>query len=206
MGSSCWGLTRPYVKWQAQEQRGFDAQSFQIGWERHQAICPEGHASVSWTPAVDNRPTAVIKVKFSMRDCMPCPNGSKCIRSRNRYQRRTITIRPQAHFLALQARRAREQTAEYAAEYTRRRVSRRRSHRACGCCGRAAAFWEVRRIRAGDPVFGTLPLDAQAPQQLACRLVVDCARGQALRHTDVGVKSEIVCTLGSLVDPTTHTC
>lgn len=55
-----------------------------------------------------------------MRDCMPCPSRNKCIRSRKRYQRRTITIRPKDHFLALKARREREQTTEYAAEYARR--------------------------------------------------------------------------------------
>jgi transposase len=114
------GPTRPNVKWQAQEQQGFDAQSFQIDWENQHATCPEGHTSISWTPAVDNRHTAVIKVKFSMRDCMPCPSRNKCIRSRKRYQRRTITVRPQEHFLALKARRERELTPEYAAEYARR--------------------------------------------------------------------------------------
>jgi transposase len=114
------GPTRPDVKWQAREQQGFDAQSFQIDWDRHQAICPEGHTSVSWTSAFDNRQTAVIKVKFSMRDGLRCPSRSKCIRSRKPYQRRMITIRPKEHFLALKARREREQTPEYAAEYARR--------------------------------------------------------------------------------------
>jgi transposase len=114
------GPARPDVKWQAHAQQGFDAQSFHIDWVSQQAICPEGHRSVSWSPAVDNRHTAVIKIKFSMRDCMPCPSRSQCIRSRKRYQRRTITIRPKDHFLALKARREREQTPEYAAEYGRR--------------------------------------------------------------------------------------
>ena len=39
---------------------------------------------------------------------------------RKRSQRRTITIRPKEHFLALKARREREQTPESATEYTRR--------------------------------------------------------------------------------------
>jgi len=114
------GPTRPDVKWQAREQQGFDAQSFQIDWVNQRATCPQGHPSVSWTPAVDNRHTAVIKIKFSMRDCRPCPSRSKGIRSRKRSPRRTSTIRPQDHFLALRARRAREQTPAYAAEYARR--------------------------------------------------------------------------------------
>lgn len=44
------GPTRPDVKWQAQ-----------------QAACPEGHTSISWTPAIDNRKNEVIKIKFSIR-------------------------------------------------------------------------------------------------------------------------------------------
>lgn len=114
------GPARPDVKWQAREQQGFDAQSFTIDWNQQQAICPEGHASISWTPAIDNRNTSVIKVKFSMKDCQPCPSRSQCIRSRKRSQRRTITIRPKDPYLALKARRERQQTAEYAREVARR--------------------------------------------------------------------------------------
>ena len=114
------GPARPDVTWQARERRGVDAQSFQIDWDHERAICPEGRTSISWTPAIDNRDTAVIKVKFSIKDCQPCPSRSQCIRSRKRYQRRTMTIRPKESFLALRARREREQTLEYAAEYARR--------------------------------------------------------------------------------------
>jgi transposase len=111
------GPTRRDVK---HKQPGFAAQDFPIDWEQHHAICPEGHTSVSWTPAVDNRNTPVIKIKFSMQDCRPCPSRSHCILSRSRYPRRTITVRPKDHYLALQARREREQTAEYAREFVRR--------------------------------------------------------------------------------------
>lgn len=111
------GPTRRDVK---HKQPGFAAQNFPIDWERQRAPCPEGHTSVSWTPAFDNRNTPVIKIKFSLQDCRPCPSRSHCILSRSRYPRRTITVRPKAHYLALQARRQREQTAEYAREVVRR--------------------------------------------------------------------------------------
>jgi transposase len=114
------GPVRPDVKWQAQAGQGFDAQSFVINWDRHEAICPEGRASISWTPAVDNRHTPVIKIKFSSTDCGRCPCRSQCIRSRRKYVRRTITVRPKDHYLALQARRAHVRTPEYTAEYARR--------------------------------------------------------------------------------------
>jgi transposase len=114
------GPARPDVKWQARAGQGFDAQSFAIDWERQQAICPQGHASISWTPALDNRQTRVIKIKFSTTQCGACPCRTQCIRSQKRYVRRTITVRPKEQALALQAQRERAGTPEYLAAYARR--------------------------------------------------------------------------------------
>jgi transposase len=66
------GPTRLDDHWQAREGAGFDAQHFQIDWDQQQATCPAGKTSISWTPAVDNRGNAVIKVKFSSKDCRRC--------------------------------------------------------------------------------------------------------------------------------------
>ena len=57
--------TRADHKWQAKEQQGFDASSFQIDWDAHQATCPTGRKSLSWTPAIDGYDNQVIKIKFS---------------------------------------------------------------------------------------------------------------------------------------------
>jgi len=110
------GPARPDVKWQAQAGQGFDAQRFVIDWEEQQATCPQGHTSINWTPAIDNRQTPVIKITFSTTDCGACPCRSQCIRSQKKDVRRTITVRPKEHYLALKARRERDQTPEYAAE------------------------------------------------------------------------------------------
>jgi transposase len=114
------GPARPDVRWQARAGQGFDAQSFVIDWEQQRALCPQGHPSLSWTPAIDNRQTQVIKIKFSTTDCGVCPCRTQCIRSRKKYVRRTITVRPKEHYLALKARREQANTPEYAAEYARR--------------------------------------------------------------------------------------
>ncbi len=119
-GVNLFGPTRPDVKWQAQEGTGFAAEHFGIDWEQQQATCPEGHASISWTPAIDRRRNHVIKVKFSTKDCRGCPSRDRCIRSKKPYPRRTITIRPRAQYEALTERRNLERTEEYAAEYARR--------------------------------------------------------------------------------------
>ncbi len=106
--------------WQAREGTGFTTADFQIDWERECAHCPEGRTSISWTPAVDAQKHRVIKIKFSGRDCRPCPSRERCTRSAKRYPRRTITIRTREDFHALQAARQREATPAFAAAYRRR--------------------------------------------------------------------------------------
>jgi transposase len=114
------GPTRLDYHWQAREGAGFDAQHFQIDWDQQHATCPAGKTSISWTPAIDNRKNAVIKVKFSSKDCRRCDHVTQCIRSKKRYARRTLTIRPQPQYQALQAARQREATEAFQAGYTRR--------------------------------------------------------------------------------------
>jgi transposase len=114
------GPTRLDDHWQARAGAGVDAQPFQINWDQQQATCPAGQTSISWTPAVDHRKNAVIKVKFSSKDCRRCDHIAQCIRSTKRYARRTLTIRPQPPYRALQTARQREATEAFQAEYARR--------------------------------------------------------------------------------------
>lgn len=111
------GPARGDHHWQAREQTGFSMEHFQVDWERHQATCPAGKTSVSWSPAVDNRRTEVIKIRFSEKDCARCPSVSQCVRSSKKFPRRLITVRRQAAYEALQAARTREQTAAFRAAY-----------------------------------------------------------------------------------------
>jgi transposase len=110
------GPTRPDYRWQSRAGEGFAASDFVIDWDRQQATCPEGRASVSWTPAVDRGHNDVIKVKFSAKDCGACPAQDRCTESK----RRSITVRPRDQYEALQAARSREASEEYRAEYNRR--------------------------------------------------------------------------------------
>jgi transposase len=120
-GVNLYGPTRPDYKWQAREKTGFEAAAFSIDWENEVATCPEGKKSLSWTPAIDRQNVKVMKIKFSGKDCMPCPSRDLCIRSSKDYKRRTISIRrPKEHHEALQRAREREQTAEFKAQYARR--------------------------------------------------------------------------------------
>jgi transposase len=91
-----------------------------IDWEKEEATCPERHTSISWSPAVDKRTNEVIKIKFSSKDCRPCPSRDLCFRSKKRYARRSITIRREKEYQALQAARQREATSEFKQEYAKR--------------------------------------------------------------------------------------
>jgi transposase len=113
------GPTRPAVKWQAQQQMGFAASQFHIDWQAEQATCPQGHTSISWSAAIDNRKHEVIKLKFSITDCQSCPSRSWCTHS-TRYPRRTITVRREQQQQALQRARARAKTEEFKTLYARR--------------------------------------------------------------------------------------
>jgi transposase len=116
------GPTRPDVKPQARAGQGFAAAAFTVDWERQQAVCPEGHTSSSWTPAVDNRKNDVIKIKFSGTDCAACPSRAQCIdpRAKRKIPRRSLTVRPEAQYYALRAARQRERTPAFAALYRKR--------------------------------------------------------------------------------------
>ncbi len=94
------GPTRANHKWQASLSPGFDVSQFLIDWQAQHAICPEGHTSQSWTPAIDCGHNEVIKIKFSPKDCRDCPSRARCTRSVP--PRRTLTIRPQEQYRALQ--------------------------------------------------------------------------------------------------------
>ena len=114
------GPTRPDYKWQAREGTGFAAEHFRIDWEHQVATCPQGHSSISWSPAVDRDSNNVIKIKFSSKDCRPCPCRDQCFRSKKRYARRSITVRTEADYHALRAARRRETTDEFKEEYAKR--------------------------------------------------------------------------------------
>ena len=112
--------THPDAKWQAATQGGIDASQFLLDWDCKQAICPEGHTSVSWTPAVDEGRREVIKIRFSTKDCQACPLLSRCTSSKSRAPRRLLTVQPQARYEALQAARRRQATRAFSLQYALR--------------------------------------------------------------------------------------
>lgn len=86
--------------WQAREGNGFDLSSFELDWEKQEAICPEGKKSASWKQTTrDGRPA--VRVKFSRYDCRPCPSRELCIRRESSIPFRDLTVRSREHYEAM---------------------------------------------------------------------------------------------------------
>jgi transposase len=113
-----YGPARANYHWQARASTGFAVDDFSVDWEHQHATCPAGQTSRSWSPALDNRGRDVIKIKFSAKDCRPCPFRPLCTSAKS--NRRTVSIRPDKQYQALQAARARHRTGAFAEQYAQR--------------------------------------------------------------------------------------
>jgi transposase len=113
------GPAKGDYRWQSRANEGFAAENFQVDWQQQVAICPANKTSSSWTKALDGRQLEVIKIKFSRKDCAPCQFRPQCTHAK-KSPRRTITLRSQRQFLAQQAAREREKTADFKKRYSRR--------------------------------------------------------------------------------------
>ena len=114
------GPTRRAPRWQSRAEEGFGLENFAVDFQERKAVCPEGNESVEWVPRIDNRGNRTIYIRFSPSDCGPCPSRSRCTRTKAKYPRRSICVRPQLQYEALRQRRAQEATPEYAAMYSKR--------------------------------------------------------------------------------------
>ena len=119
-GVDLFGPTREDYHWQAREGTGFAADQFVVDWQQECATCPAGQTSSSWTPAQDRRGNPVIKIKFAMQDCRPCPSREQCTHSQSATPRRVLTVRPQQQYQALQAARQRQATQAFKTVYAAR--------------------------------------------------------------------------------------
>jgi transposase len=110
------GPTRLNPSWQAREG-GFDTTLFVIDWDKQQARCPQGKTSVSWLPRV-TQPyhRELVKIRFSTRDCSPCSQRTRCVRSPTG-QSRSLNVPNQAEFEALVRARERLTTPQGQKEY-----------------------------------------------------------------------------------------
>jgi transposase len=103
--------------WQAREGKGFGAADFPVDWEGCSVTCPNGKQSCRWRETeADGRP--VIKVFFDAEDCRECPDRAHCTQSTT--TGRSLTLPAKEVYEALEAARARQQTAAFATTYAAR--------------------------------------------------------------------------------------
>lgn len=119
-GVDLFGPTREDYQWQARDGTGFAADQFAIDWQQECATCPAGKTSSSWSPVADRRGNPVIKIKFAVQDCRPCPQRQQCTRSQSTSPRRVLTVRPEPQYQALQVARQRQATPEFKTAYNKR--------------------------------------------------------------------------------------
>ena len=103
---------------QHRENLGYDLHAFVIDWEAQQAICPQGHRSMKWTPGPSQSGLPVIRIRFHKATCLACPMRSACTSSKE--AARQITVKPQAQHEAIEAARRRQETETYKALYALR--------------------------------------------------------------------------------------
>ncbi|HSH83390.1 MAG TPA: IS1182 family transposase, partial [Herpetosiphonaceae bacterium] len=103
--------------WQGRAGEGFASANFTIDWEGQYAICPRGNTSMHWKPTRDSSGRDVVRIRFWPSDCDPCPVRPVCVASK---RSRTLMMRPQPQFEALQAARRRQETEEFKDRYASR--------------------------------------------------------------------------------------
>jgi transposase len=106
------------LSWQTRAGEGFDVLSFTIDWDARTATCPQGRQSHHWRAGKDESGHPINQIAFAKEDCLACPCRSHCTQSTA--GPRTLTVRPHAEHLALQAARARQDTDTFKDRYRTR--------------------------------------------------------------------------------------
>ncbi len=92
---------------------GYTAAAFTIDWDSKKVTCPQGAASMSWSPCRQQERPAIV-VKFALTDCRPCPARDQCTRSRSGRQ---LYLRPREIHEATTAARAAQATSQWKNQY-----------------------------------------------------------------------------------------
>jgi len=89
-----------------------------LDWAAQRARCPQGHASVKWTPGHDMTGQEVIRIRFDHATCRVCPVRAACTWAQR--APRQLTVRPQAQHTAIEVARQRQQTEDFKTQYAQR--------------------------------------------------------------------------------------
>jgi transposase len=106
------------TNWQARQNRGYAAADFAIDWANRVVCCPRGHSSSYWRAHHDHTGHDVVEVRWSWKTCKVCPVLGEC--SQKQQGSRTLKLRAEAEYRALQAARQRQSTSAFREQYAQR--------------------------------------------------------------------------------------
>jgi transposase len=104
--------------WQAHTSDGFNKTAFTIDWDRQMVTCPAGRQSFSWSPHTYAKNDMAFEVRFSCKDCTPCPLRARCTRAKR--EPRIIRLPAREQHEALRAARERQATPAFRERYAAR--------------------------------------------------------------------------------------
>ena len=132
--------------WQAQAGTGFAKADFAIDWETQTATCPVGKQNLSWLVNPDATKPDTVVVRFSRRDCSPCPARAQC--TRRQVEPRELVLQPRIEHEALRTARRHQQTAAFRIQYAARAGIESAHAQAVRRCGlRQARYIGLARTR-----------------------------------------------------------
>ena len=155
------GPARPDYQWQARAGTDFALDDFQLDWDGQRATCPAGRTSISWRQRPDPAGRDPIWVKFSSKDCGPCPSRPACCRAQSRSPRRTLCLRPRPQFEARRARRSSRADARRGGPYARRAGIE-------GTLARGVRRCRLRRTRYRSSRRSSSAISSPRPGSISC--------------------------------------
>jgi transposase len=113
------GPVLPDSSWRARNGQGFDLGAFTILWDEQVARCPVGQISRVWEPGYDEAGEPVVRIRFSLQTCGPCPHREQCSRSTpgGRITARRLVVYTRSAHEALQARRLEQNSENWKKRY-----------------------------------------------------------------------------------------
>ena len=113
------GPVLPDSSWRARNGQGFDLGAFTILWDEQVARCPVGQTSRVWEPGSDEAGAPVVRIRFSLQTCGPCPHREQCSPSTpgGRITARRLVVYTQSAHEALQARRLEQNKESWKKRY-----------------------------------------------------------------------------------------
>jgi transposase len=88
----------------ARTKNGYDVSAFQIDWNGHFAICPQGKRSTGWWPSTSNTGRVSISTKFSRTDCRNCQVNALCTANSEKNSRKLSLLPREEHGLLIASR------------------------------------------------------------------------------------------------------